>query len=115
LAASSDCQIAISSRLVAFFSCRYTDRTTALAIGRRVRVVDSKQDWYGLAPGCKEQERKQVVAVPAGSRDYCSGKKPDDVLFPTMDARKTLAWINAQAKTNVQGHGLFACHICEHC
>ena len=71
-----------------------------MAIGRRVRVVDAKQDWYGLAPGCKEQERKQVVAVPAGSRDYCSGKKPDDVLFPTMDARKTLAWINAQAKTN---------------
>jgi hypothetical protein len=87
---------------------RYADRTNALAIGLRVRVVDAKQDWYGLAPGCKEQERKQVVAVPAGSRDYCSGKKPDDVLFPMMDARKTLAWINAQAKTNVQGHGLRA-------
>jgi hypothetical protein len=39
---------------------------------------------------------------------HCSGKKPDDVLFPIVDARKTLAWINMQAKTNVQGHGLCA-------
>jgi len=39
---------------------------------------------------------------------HCSGKKPDDVLFPIVDARKTLAWINSQAKTNVQGHGLRA-------
>ena len=40
--------------------------------------------------------------------DHCSGKKPDDVLFPIVDARKTLAWIDAQAKTNVPGHGLRA-------
>lgn len=37
---------------------------------------------------------------------YCAGRKPDDVLFPVVDARKTLAWINARAKTKVQGHGL---------
>jgi hypothetical protein len=29
-------------------------------------------------------------------------------LFPIVDARKTLAWINAQAETNVQGKGLRA-------
>lgn len=38
----------------------------------------------------------------------CMGKKPDDALFPIVDARKTLAWINAQAETSVQGHGLRA-------
>ncbi|MDM7950376.1 hypothetical protein [Hydrogenophaga sp.] len=35
-----------------------------------------------------------------------SGRMPEDVLFPITDARKTLKWINAKAKTNVQGHGL---------
>ena len=38
----------------------------------------------------------------------CRGRKPDDPLFPIVDARKTLAWINAQAGTHVQGHGLRA-------
>ena len=38
----------------------------------------------------------------------CSGRKPDDPLFPIVDARKTLAWINTQAGTKVQGHGLRA-------
>ena len=32
----------------------------------------------------------------------------DDPLFPIVDARKTLAWINARAGTTVQGHGLRA-------
>jgi hypothetical protein len=39
---------------------------------------------------------------------HCSSRKPDDPLFPIVDARKTLAWINAQAGTTVQGHGLRA-------
>lgn len=38
----------------------------------------------------------------------CSGRKPEDPLFPIVDARKTLAWINARAGTAVQGHGLRA-------
>ena len=38
----------------------------------------------------------------------CSGRKADEPLFPLVDARKTLAWINAQAGTKVQGHGLRA-------
>ncbi|HEU4459547.1 MAG TPA: integrase family protein [Methylibium sp.] len=33
-------------------------------------------------------------------------KKADAALFPIVDARKTLAWINAKAGTSVQGHGL---------
>ncbi len=36
----------------------------------------------------------------------CVGKKPDEALFAIVDARKTLAWINSTAATNVQGHGL---------
>jgi hypothetical protein len=39
---------------------------------------------------------------------HCAGKKPEDPLFPIVDARKTLAWINARAGTSVQGHGLRA-------
>ena len=39
---------------------------------------------------------------------YCTGRKPEDPLFPIVDARKTLAWINARAETTVQGHGLRA-------
>lgn len=46
---------------------------------------------------------KQALVI--ASR-HCSGRKAEDVLFPIVDARKTLAWINSQAKTNVQGHGL---------
>lgn len=37
-----------------------------------------------------------------------SGRKPEEPLFPIVDARKTLAWINARAGTTVQGHGLRA-------
>lgn len=37
-----------------------------------------------------------------------AGGKPEDALFPIVEARKTLAWINARANTTVQGHGLRA-------
>lgn len=39
---------------------------------------------------------------------HCTGRKRDEPLFPIVDARKTLAWINGIAKTAVQGHGLRA-------
>ena len=38
----------------------------------------------------------------------CKGREPGDALFAIVDARKTLAWINALAGTRVQGHGLRA-------
>ena len=38
----------------------------------------------------------------------CAGRKADEPLFPIVDARKTLSWINEQAGTKVQGHGLRA-------
>ena len=36
----------------------------------------------------------------------CAGRKADEPLFPIVDARKTLSWINEEAGTKVQGHGL---------
>lgn len=39
---------------------------------------------------------------------HCKDRKPDEPLFAIVDARKTLAWINERAGTNVQGHGLRA-------
>jgi hypothetical protein len=38
----------------------------------------------------------------------CTGRKADEPLFPIVDARKTLTWINERAGTQVQGHGLRA-------
>jgi len=38
----------------------------------------------------------------------CDGRELDQPLFPIVDARRTLAWINAQAGTKVQAHGLRA-------
>lgn len=42
------------------------------------------------------------------ARAHCKGRKLDAPLFPIVDARKTLARINAEAGTAVQGHGLRA-------
>jgi integrase len=42
------------------------------------------------------------------ARKNAAKRKPDEPLFPIVDARKTLAWINAKAGTSVQGHGLRA-------
>jgi integrase len=42
------------------------------------------------------------------AKRYCAGRQAEDPLFPIVDARKTLAWINERAGTNVQGHGLRA-------
>ena len=38
----------------------------------------------------------------------CAGRRADEPLFPVVDARKTLSWINEEAGTKVQGHGLRA-------
>lgn len=46
---------------------------------------------------------REALAI---AEDACKGRKPDEPLFPIVDARKTLAWINRQAGTTVQGHGL---------
>lgn len=38
----------------------------------------------------------------------CKGRKPEEPLFPIVDARKMLAWINERAGTKFLGHGLRA-------
>jgi hypothetical protein len=48
---------------------------------------------------------KQAFAI--ASRN-AARRRPDEALFPIVDARKTLAWINARSGTSVQGHGLRA-------
>ena len=48
---------------------------------------------------------KQALEI---AKSNCAGRKAEDPLFPIVDARKTLAWINMRAGTNVQGHGLRA-------
>ncbi len=61
--------------------------------------------------GHEEPERSQAAAVQAGARDRearLRWPKADQPLFPITDARKTLRWINAEAGTKVQGHGLRA-------
>ena len=45
-------------------------------------------------------------------RRNCEGRDSDEPLFAIVDARKTLAWINAKAETKVQGHGLRATFAC---
>lgn len=51
---------------------------------------------------------RQAAAI---AERNCIGKEPDDPLFAIVDARKTLAWINARAGTTVQGHGLRATFV----
>lgn len=48
---------------------------------------------------------RQALAI---AEEACEGREPDESLFPIVDARKTLAWINKQADTAVQGHDLRA-------
>jgi hypothetical protein len=42
------------------------------------------------------------------AKNNAAGRSADEALFAIVDARKTLAWINARAGTSVQGHGLRA-------
>jgi integrase len=48
---------------------------------------------------------RQALAIAQRNAEK---RKPDEPLFPIVDARKTLAWINAKAGTSVRGHGLRA-------
>lgn len=46
---------------------------------------------------------REALAI---AKEACKERKPDEPLFPIVDACKTLAWINKQAGTTVQGHDL---------
>jgi hypothetical protein len=58
----------------------------------------------GLLNIVANQERKSARAQERN----CAGRKAEDPLFPIVDARRTLAWVNERAGTSVQGHGLWA-------
>ncbi len=74
----------------------------------RVGDVDCEAGKVVLRDTKNRSDHKLLLARQALeiAAKHCAGRKPDDVLFPITDARKTLKWINAKAKTHVQGHGL---------
>ena len=74
----------------------------------RVGDVDCEAGKVVLRDTKNRSDHKLLLARQALeiAAKHCAGRKPDEVLFPITDARKTLKWINAKAKTHVQGHGL---------
>ena len=63
-----------------------------------------------IEKGAADPEHKLLLsrqALEIAQRN-CAGRKADEPLFPIVDARKTLSWINQEAETQVQGHGLRA-------
>jgi hypothetical protein len=68
--------------------------------GRRILLRDTKN--RGDHTLLLSKQAFEIAQRNAANR---ADKEP---LFPIVDARKTLAWINARAKTTVQGHGLRA-------
>jgi hypothetical protein len=58
---------------------------------------------FQLLTGCRGIEIHGQA--PEIAKRNCTGRKAEDPLFPIVDARKTLAWINIRAGTKVQGHG----------
>jgi hypothetical protein len=74
----------------------------------RVGDVDCEAGKMVLRDAKNRSDHKLLLARQALeiAARHCAGRKSDDVLFPITDARKTLKWINAQAKNHVQGHGL---------
>jgi integrase len=101
---------------------RYTVKRTA---GERQHRLSQE---YGEGPGqirlaaaCAEAARIRALRDTKNRSDHKlllsrqamdiverNCLEPEDPLFAIVDARKTLAWINALAGTKVQGHGLRA-------
>lgn len=68
------------------------------AVGGRITLRDTKN-----RSDHKLMLSRQALDIAVRN---AAGKEPDAALFSIVDARKTLAWINAKAGTSVQGHGL---------
>jgi Arm DNA-binding domain len=92
---------------------------------RGIEIHGSKRDSYPLiVVGDVDRQGGRIVLRDTKNRSdhklllsrqalaiverNCLGKESNDPLFQIVDARKTLAWINARAGTTVQGHGLRA-------
>jgi len=72
--------------------------------------VDQRAGRVVLRDTKNRRDHKLLLSTQALeiAKRNCVGRKAEEPLFPIVDARKTLAWINARAGTNVQGHGLRA-------
>jgi len=66
----------------------------------RILLIDTKNRTNHLLLLSRE-----ALAI---AKEACEGRKPEEPLFPITDARKTLAWINKQVGTTVQGHDMRA-------
>lgn len=92
---------------------------------RGVEIQNSKRDGYpSIKVGDVDRQGAKIVLRDTKNRSdhtlllsrqaleiaerNCLDRAAQEPLFPIVDARKTLAWINAQAGTAVQGHGLRA-------
>jgi hypothetical protein len=76
----------------------------------RVGDVDQRAGRVLLRDTKNRSDHKLLLSRQALeiAKRNCTGRKADEPLFPIVDARKTLAWINDEAGTTVQGHGLRA-------
>lgn len=73
----------------------------------RVGDVDQRAGRVLLRDTKNRSDHKLLLSTQALAiaKRNCAGRKAEDPLFPVVDARKTLAWINERAGTSVQGHG----------
>ena len=76
----------------------------------RVADVDHRAGRVLLRDTKNRSDHKLLLSRQALeiAKRNCAGRKADEPLFPIVDARKTLSWINEEAGTKVQGHGLRA-------
>ncbi len=72
--------------------------------------IDQRGGRAGLRDTKNRRDHKLLLStqVLETAKRNCVWRKTEKPLSPVVDARKTLAWINAKAGTNVQGHGLRA-------
>lgn len=73
----------------------------------RVGDVDQRAGRVLLRDTKNRGDHKLLLSTQALeiAKRNCTGRKAEDARFPIVDARKTLAWINVRAGTQVQGHG----------
>jgi len=76
----------------------------------RVGDVDQRAGRVLLRDTKNRSDHKLLLSRQALeiAKRNCAGRKADEPLFPIVDARKTLSWINEEAGTKVQGQGLRA-------
>jgi hypothetical protein len=76
----------------------------------RVGDVDQRAGRVILRDTKNRGDHKLLLSTQALeiAKRNSAGRMAEDPLFPIIDARKTLAWINSKAGTKVQGHGLRA-------